>query len=237
MSDLDIHVGERIRLYRKNKNMTIKDLADKIHKGRPAVSKYENGNISLDVNTLMDIANALGIHVSQLLDFDQMIEKSPYSLSDGFFGKNRFFYLYYIDGKKHEIYRSLIEIDRENDIPSALFYVRIKDFNNIHDCAHLYFGNIYITDTYFHMVMQNQMNQSEKIFLNLLNPFHQGNEAVGILSGISTKNMLPVSYKVLVSKNRLLENDELREKLLLSKEELKNIKLYNTFSIDTSTIF
>ncbi len=205
-----------------------------VNKGHSAISKYENGNISLDVNTLTDIANALGIHVSQLLDFPEEKKNNPNILQGGFFGSNRLFYLYYLYGQKHTIYRSVIEINRTTNPPTALFFVRIKDFENIHDCEHLYQGNIFLSDTYFHMVMENQDNNSEKIFLNLLNPFHKGDEAYGILSGISTKNMLPVSYKVLVSKNKLTEDDTLKDKLLLSKQELRDIRTYNNFAVDMS---
>ena len=61
MNSIEVHVGSRIRMYRKNRHMTIDELASRINKSRATVSKYESGNISIDVSTLLDIAKALDL--------------------------------------------------------------------------------------------------------------------------------------------------------------------------------
>lgn len=43
MSQINQHIGARIRNYRKARGMTLQQLADKIHKSRASVSKYETG--------------------------------------------------------------------------------------------------------------------------------------------------------------------------------------------------
>ena len=67
MKEVSIHVGQRIRLYRKTKNLTIETFAGMIHKSKATVSKYENGDISIDIETLFTIAQALGVPVNQLI--------------------------------------------------------------------------------------------------------------------------------------------------------------------------
>lgn len=52
MSRINEHIGGRIRMYRKARELTLQQLADLIHKSRASVSKYENGEITLDVETL-----------------------------------------------------------------------------------------------------------------------------------------------------------------------------------------
>ena len=52
------HVGSRIRFYRKLKNMTQDQLAAAIHKSESTLSKYESGQIAIDVGSLYDIASA-----------------------------------------------------------------------------------------------------------------------------------------------------------------------------------
>ena len=59
MSKVNQHIGGRIRMYRKTRGMTLQQLADLIHKSRASVSKYENGEITLDVETLSEIADVL----------------------------------------------------------------------------------------------------------------------------------------------------------------------------------
>ena len=60
-------VGSRIRYARKSRGMSMDELAQAIYKTRSAISKYENGQISLDIATLYDIANALKISIYDLL--------------------------------------------------------------------------------------------------------------------------------------------------------------------------
>ena len=69
MSKISEHVGGRIRTFRKQQGMTLQKLADKIHKSRASLSKYENGEITLDIETLYEISEALGVELNRLTDF------------------------------------------------------------------------------------------------------------------------------------------------------------------------
>ena len=63
MSHISQHVGSRIRMYRKMRGLTIQQLADQIHKSRASVSKYETGEITLDIETLHEISQVLQVHM------------------------------------------------------------------------------------------------------------------------------------------------------------------------------
>ena len=52
--NINKNVGERIRYYRKARGMTIVELADYMHISKSAISKYENGQVSI---TLEQIRN------------------------------------------------------------------------------------------------------------------------------------------------------------------------------------
>lgn len=52
----------------KNRQMTLQQLADRIHKSRASVSKYETGEVSLDIVTLTEIARVLEVQPGQLVD-------------------------------------------------------------------------------------------------------------------------------------------------------------------------
>ena len=60
-------IGKKINIFRKKKGWTVQELGDAICKSKATVSKYEKGQISLDVDTLYDIAAALGVSPEQLL--------------------------------------------------------------------------------------------------------------------------------------------------------------------------
>ena len=69
MSDFTCYVGEQIRRYRKAGKMTLQDLADAIHKSRATICKYENGEISIDIETLYEISQVLQVSMSQLTSY------------------------------------------------------------------------------------------------------------------------------------------------------------------------
>lgn len=62
-------IGEQIKYYRKQKNLTQQELANKINISKSYLSKIEAQNCikSFSVEVLMDIADALEVPVSVLL--------------------------------------------------------------------------------------------------------------------------------------------------------------------------
>ena len=54
MSDINVEIGKNIRRYRKNNNIKLEELSALIHKSRSTISKYEKGEIAIDVETLYD---------------------------------------------------------------------------------------------------------------------------------------------------------------------------------------
>ena len=64
-----MQIGEVIRKYRKNKNMTQEEMANRLGVTAPAVNKWENGNSMPDIMLLAPIARLLGITLDTLLSF------------------------------------------------------------------------------------------------------------------------------------------------------------------------
>lgn len=54
-------IGAKIKYYRKKRGMKIVELAALLHKTGATVSKYESGQIAMDVVTLYEVAAALGV--------------------------------------------------------------------------------------------------------------------------------------------------------------------------------
>ena len=65
--NVDKIVGENIRKYRTAYNMTLKELSLKLHKSISTVSKYEKGDISLDLPTFMELSRIFKVSPSLLL--------------------------------------------------------------------------------------------------------------------------------------------------------------------------
>lgn len=64
-------LGEVIRKYRKIKNMTQEEMANRLGVTAPAVNKWENGNSFPDITLLSPIARLLDISLDTLLSFQE----------------------------------------------------------------------------------------------------------------------------------------------------------------------
>jgi transcriptional regulator with XRE-family HTH domain len=64
-------VGNQIAWYRKKKDLTQQELADKAHISRSSIGKIECGNYNqnISLSMLIDIADALGINFTALFSF------------------------------------------------------------------------------------------------------------------------------------------------------------------------
>ena len=51
MTFINDEIGKKIRKLRKNKNITLEELSSLIHKSKSTISKYEKGEISIDIET------------------------------------------------------------------------------------------------------------------------------------------------------------------------------------------
>ena len=234
MSGISAHVGRRIRLYRKMKNITIEVFAGMINKSKATVSKYENGDISIDIETLFIIANKLDISVSQLIDLEQEGAETEKNLpvTDGRYEKRRM-YMYFYDGRRSRFVRSVIEIGSsvENGVYRANLYSDLEDYSNCYQCKFLYHGTMRRYDTFTNFNFENQNNKVEKVFLYAINSFSHNGRMIGMFSGLSTQPILPVSFKFILSPDIMEENDELKEQLVFTKEDIKQMKKMNMFIV------
>ena len=112
-------IGSRIREFRKAQGITLQQLADMIHKSRASVSKYENGDIVLDVQTLYDVSAALRVPLSVLTDLSPFHQETPRPAS-GASGVSPFFqaerlYFYFYDGRYKRLKDGVIDIHKSSE--------------------------------------------------------------------------------------------------------------------------
>ena len=232
MKEISIHVGQRIRLYRKMKGLTIETFAGMIQKSKATVSKYENGDISIDIETLFVIAQALEISVNQLVDYAGEQAEAEVPLK-GQLTKSRY-YMYFYDGRRNRIARNIIEVQdggQENGMFEANMYAYLENFDNYYQCKLLYHGVMRRYDTFVNFNFENQNNKVERAFLYAINSFSHSGRMAGLYCGLSTQPILPACFKFVLSPEILEENDELKAELTVSKEDIKVLKKMNMFVV------
>ena len=231
MTEISRAVGGRIRLYRQMKKYTLLALAEKIHKSKATLSKYETGEIAVDVETLFEIAEALEITPQQLLDLPPGIQKEPAQRPDNFFSQQRLC-LYFYDGRHGRIVRNLLETGLDGASQTVTLYNDIPSFAHPESCRNLYYGTVNYYDTFTNFSLSSQSNRVEQLTLCAANPFDRGSEVPCMLSGLSRYPMLPVAIKCILSPAELAEDDALKEKLILSQKDIKLIRRLNMFAVE-----
>lgn len=69
------HLGNRIKLLRKEKGLSLRQLAQLCDIDYSDISKIEKGQRNIQVSTILELARGLDIHPKELFDFDIDIEK------------------------------------------------------------------------------------------------------------------------------------------------------------------
>jgi len=67
-----VKVGNNIKKYRKEKDLTLKELAEKVGLTEATVQKYEAGNIqTLDIIKMRNFADALDVKLERLIPWEE----------------------------------------------------------------------------------------------------------------------------------------------------------------------
>ena len=226
MSSINTHVGKMIRKYRKAANLTLQQLADAIHKSRATICKYENGDISMDIETLYEISQVLQVSVPQLTDIGRLQEEadhsSAYAARKSPFFQAKMLYFYFYDGRYNRMKDGVINIHEKEENGSYRATLSICSVSgNGRSSESYYNGSVLYSD----MLIRFS-------FVNQYNPLEFRTHTDGLLCGISSADLMPCAFKCLVALEKQELNEELRKHLLFTKTELQRWKKLNMLLID-----
>ena len=108
MSSFSYFVGQRIKKYRKSRGYTIEQFSAMINKSKATLSKYENGAITIDIETLYEISQALDIDLKYFVDYQPPTFRSEPALHKNTYFNQSLAYMYYYDGRVRQLVRSLL---------------------------------------------------------------------------------------------------------------------------------
>ena len=217
MSEISKEIGQNIRRTRKMRKITHQQLAQAIGKSQSAISKYESGEIAVDIDTLYAIANALQVHIETLLYFpNTATSSSTLKECPAFFRNVKNLYGYVYDGRINRIGRRLFELHpEENGLTKVMMYMNFEDYDHYQNCENTYKGYM----------------ELETAYIQILAPTLNAETKWALFTGLSTRPIMPIARKLLLSKNRLCENKELENQLKVSKEDIKQLKLYHMYTV------
>lgn len=243
MNEINEHVGSRIRMYRKVRSMTLQQLADLIHKSRATVSKYETGEITLDIETLFDISKALQVKIGQLTDFSPEpplapAKRFPAPISETT-GKSPFFqakrlYFYFYDGRYKRLKDGIIDIYEQKDQPGSYeASLSISAVTSSGRSSEIYYtGKVIYSDMLIRFSFVNQYNALEEDLLYIFNPLDSRDSTDGLLCGISSADLMPCAFRCLVTLTPKEHTEDFRQKLLIGRKELRRWQKLNMMVVD-----
>ena len=239
------HIGQRIRFFRKMRHISLDQMSEAVYKSKSTLSKYEHGTIPIDVNTLYDIAIFLGVSVNQFTDYELYEPKKKITTMSNPFGSMDHLYLYYYDGRSKRIVKSLLVMTAEpltkdnmsrKDIISCQCYMDFNGAEDFTNCKYYFTGTMVCHDLVTHVELYNLTSNMDRIHFCILNPFHYNQETWGLELGISYNPISPHARKFLVSTTRILDENLSKDKLVFTKDELKQLKDLNMFILNTMEV-
>ena len=240
MDQINKYMGGRIRTFRKLRKMTLQQLADAISKSRATVSKYETGEISLDVQTLYEISSALDVPMSKLVDYQPPREELSSAPSPSWDGASPFFraetlYFYFYDGRYHRLKEGLIHVDkdslREDGCQDATLSIWATTQSG-RSSEIYYTGSVLYSDMLIRFSFLNQYNKLEQDLLYIFNPLDLRDNTEGLLCGISSADLMPCAYKCLVTLAPREDYEQLQQRLTFTQKELRRWQKLNMLIVD-----
>ncbi|MEA4955335.1 MAG: helix-turn-helix transcriptional regulator [Pseudoflavonifractor sp.] len=234
MSETSTEIGKRIRYFRQSRKMTLEDLASAIHKSKATLCKYEWGEISIDVETLYDLADALRIHPEQFLYNRPVKESLPeQEIRPAFFQGLNHFYGYFFDGRNRKLSRSAIDVLSriEKNKYKVVMYMNYTDLEHYQRAENTYWGYIEHFDSLSLIELVHENTYTEKASIQILASFLDAETKWGLWNGVSSRPVFPIALKMLFSKKPLKEDSELIHQLKIQSEDIRRLKYYNMFSV------
>ena len=223
MNQYSKEVGNRIRMFRKAKGFSQHEFADALHKTKSTISKYEHAAIALDLETLHEICQLLQIPMHALLT---IAEEEDFSSEKNVVSQ---FYLYNLAGRSGTLHRSLVEIYSGNQNSNlhhqeASMFYGVPSFQTPEKCQGFYYGFITKKDIFTHLHLINQKNNIEQVSICYRSNLDNLLFNIGLLTGLSFANLVPVTCKAVISEKPLTENQLLLDALTFDQTEIRRIR-------------
>lgn len=240
MENISKYTGGRIRTFRKLRKMTLQQLADAISKSRATVSKYETGEIILDIQTLYDISAVLDVPVNKLLDYQPPREETPVPLLQGRMSASPFFqaetlYFYFYDGRYRRLKEGLIRIEKSQCREDGCWDATLSIWSTTEtgrSSETFYTGSVLYSDMLIRFSFLNQYNKLEQDLLYIFNPLDLRDSTEGLLCGISSADLMPCAFKCLVMLAPCENYEGLQEHLTFTQKELRRWQKLNMLIVD-----
>ena len=228
--NVDERVGQNIRKYRMAYNMTLKELAVLLHKSVSTVSKYEKGDISLDMSTFVELSRILKVSPLAIIGDETAKEEEECRYAE----KIEKLYMYSYDAIGKVIIKSVIEqqvVEGNGNRYKVHLFKDVSEIREPGDCSGLYTGEYEKEGFIGTYMLHNQALKSEHIMISCVNNLVNPGQQLALVSGLSNYTMLPITFKAVISEKEIVNKEKLMNLLTFNKDDIKQMKQINYLTI------
>lgn len=113
----------------------------------------------------------------------------------------------------------------------VMMYMNFRDFDHYQDCENTYWGTMEHFDALTHISLTNQDTPMEKASLQILASYLDSPTKWGLFNGFSSRPMMPIAVKMIISKEIASEDETFLKSLKVSRADIRLLKLYNMLSV------
>lgn len=227
-------VGERIRFFRKKRGYTQVEFADLLYKSKSIVSKYERGEVAIDILTIRQIAEILHVPISSLLD-DDLSQAEPLFDESGVseeFGEkdsvsSEYIYTYFAHENKPVLRGMHLKYNQDK----AVLYVYPTDVIDGKSFEHYYTGSVIKDSTFMRVLVANPVVKNDVVIADFPTRFQVNKPSLGFFLSISIPPYSPVASQAILSDRQIRDAEWLRDTLSLGKDNLKVCRKQNCFTV------
>lgn len=222
-NNISQNLGRKIKLYRRQQKITLENLAKAINKSKSTVSKYENGEIVVDIENLYAISKALNTPIHCLLDDTDLDNGKYISFKNRKFPARQYFYVFK-DRSNLEIAKSYIDLSIHEDKNRIVLYFMASP-DDIKNPSYIYIGDAFLTDNTLSFIVVNNQSALDRMYFTASLPgVRQNGIAVGFWVGLSFESGSPVCMKAVISDHLIDDDEYLKDLLAVTDDEIYYFK-------------
>ena len=222
---IDYLVGSRLRQYRRLRGYSLIEFSAMLHRSKSAISKYERGEVSIDLRTLNEMARLLDIPLSALLlDEQEAVQVSslfhlPTSEEDG---PQQRLYVYMWSGRpKAYLSRQVLFLSAH----TATLFGEVESEENYCTCKYCFAGEGRRSDLSYRVFLRNLTHENDLVILDFQLPLNNQAEVPGFFCTFSIGPHFPLATKAILSREPIRDEERLKKLLIFDREDFKTYRI------------
>ena len=221
----NIEFGKRLKELRKEKGMTLEEVAKAIYKSKPTIYKYEEGLLEPNLEALLQLANLFDVNLDGLFEKEKE-HKTQRDVNP--FNTNKL-YMYYKG--KNAVLISIITIENLS-FQKAVFYNCVQSDSIYSKMYKKYTGLLEYEKGIAYFIFESDLkDEFEKVIVQVKVPRGDDEKYYGWIGGDSTAEKIVLLREYIDNPKRL---EEIAKDLQITNDEWENIRKNEYWDIDIS---